>query len=119
MATGEGPVEATRLEWHYLELQEFVKNLWGVEWEGGAAMGFPAQDTYYDVEVDYGVQEGDELKLWIDDYTFEEAKAAIEKFKAEGMPREEYAEPGAQLLLNWLSYEGHIPAGNYRILVWW
>jgi hypothetical protein len=26
VATGEGPVEVTRLEWHYLELQEFVRS---------------------------------------------------------------------------------------------
>jgi hypothetical protein len=35
------------------------------------------------------------------------------------MPREEYANPGAELLLNWLAFEGHIPTGNYRIIVWW
>lgn len=114
-----GPKEVVRFEWHHLDIVGFVKNLWGVEWEGNAAMGFPSQNTYYDVEVDFGVQEGDELNLWIDGYTFEEAKEIIDNFKANGMPRKDYADPSANVLLNWLSYEGHIPKGQYRILVWW
>lgn len=115
----EGPKLVSYLEWHYGDIQNFVKNLWGQKWEGAAAMGFPHQDTYRDVDVDFGVEEGDELNLWIDDYTFEEAKAAIDKFKAEGMPRKECAEPGIQLLLCWLAYEGHIEKGNYRVTVYW
>lgn len=119
MSNGEGPKQVSYLEWWYQDIKEFVKNLWSVEWKGGAAMGFPAQNTYHDVEVDFGVMEGDEFNQWIDNYTFEEAKAAIDRFKAEGMPREEYAEPGVDLLLNWLSYEGHIGPGSYRVLVHW
>jgi hypothetical protein len=119
VASGEGPKLVSYLEWWYQDIEEFVKKLWGQEWEGGAAMGFPAQDTYQDVDVDFGEEYGDELRLWIDDYTFEQAKAVIDKFKAEGMPREEYAEPGLQLLLNWLAYEGHIARGKYRVTVYW
>lgn len=119
MSNGEGPKQVSYLEWWYQDIKEFVKNLWSVEWKGAAAMGFPAQNTYHDVEVDFGVMEGDEFNQWIDNYTFEEAKAAIDRFKAEGMPREESAEPGVDLLLNWLSHEGHIPRGTYRVLVSW
>ncbi|AXH67363.1 hypothetical protein SEA_WOFFORD_226 [Streptomyces phage Wofford] len=121
------PEKVTYLEWHYIDMEEFVKNLYGQEWEGAAALGFPAQDTYHDFDVTGGQvydginDEGEEVNaLWMDEgHTFDQAKAVIEKFKTEGMPREEFADPGAELMLNWLCHEGHIPAGKYRIIVWW
>lgn len=115
----ELPNRVSHLEWWYQDIEDLVKELWGQKWEGGAAMGFPGQNTYHDVEVDFGVQEGDDYNQWIEGHTFEEAKAAIDRFKAEGMPREEYASPGVDLLLNWLSYEGHIERGSYRVTVYW
>lgn len=114
-----GPTKVEHFEWWYYDIKGFVKNLWGQDWEGRAAMGFPAQNTYKDVDVDFGVHEGDKFNQWIDNYTFEEAKEIIDRFKAEGMPRDEYAEPCTELMLNWLSYEGHIPTGKYRVLVHW
>jgi hypothetical protein len=121
------PELVTRYEWHYIDMEEFIQELWGQKWEGGAAMGFPAQDTYHDFEVTGGYigegidSEGNTLTTrWMDEeYTYDQAKELIEKFKVDGMPREEYANPGAELLLNWLAFEGHIPTGNYRIIVWW
>jgi hypothetical protein len=121
------PKLVTRYEWWYGDIEKFVKNLWGVDWEGGAAMGFPHQDTYHDIDVTAGyigegiTSDGDTLfARWMDEeHTHEEAKAVIEKFKAEGMPREEYADPGLELLLNWLAFEGHIKTGKYRVTVFW
>ncbi len=105
-------------EWWYQDIADFVKNVWGpkAKWEGSAAMYFPAQDTYQDVEVD-----GSDIdSLWMEVFeTIEEAEAIINKFKEHGMPREEGAQPSVELLLNWLNREGHIPAGNYRVLVHW
>lgn len=121
------PEQKTRYEWHYMDLEAYIKDNWGQEWEGGAAMGFPSQDTYLDYDVNGGElgigidENGTEREAhWMtDEADLDQARAIIEKFKAEGMPREEYAEPGLELLLNWLCHEGVIPAGNYRILVWW
>lgn len=127
MAGGEGPKLVNRYEWWYGDLEEFVQKLWGQKWEGNAALGFPGQDTYHDFEVTGGStydgvdSNGREVTaLWMDEeHTFEEAEAIIQGFKEAGMQREEFAEPGAELLLNWLCREGHIPAGDYRITVWW
>jgi hypothetical protein len=127
VATGEGPVEVTKLEWWYGDIEEFVKKLWGIKWEGGAAMGFPAQDTYRDIDVTGGWQgegldsEGVEREaLWMDEeFDLDEARALIEKVKNEGMPREEYANPGVELILNLLAHDGHIPTGDYRVTVYW
>jgi hypothetical protein len=127
MIISEKPVLKSRFEWHYLDIEEFVKNLWGQKWEGGAAMGFPAQDTYHDLEVTGGYlgdginNEGEEVfARWMsEEFTYEQAELIVEGFKNHGMPREEYAEPSLELLLNWLAFEEHIPTGNYRVLVWW
>ena len=125
---GEGPKKVERFEWHYIEMEYFIKNLYGQEWEGGAAMGFPAQDTYQNVTVkgvsaepvDWIDENGKEIRCHlVGDNTYDEAKLIMEKFKAEGMPREEYADPGLELMLNWLCHEGHIPAGDYCIQIWW
>lgn len=121
------PEEKTRFEWWYIDIEEFIKNIWGVKWEGGAAMGFPAQDTYFDFDVDggefgIGIDENGKERTahWMtEEHDLEQAREIIEKFKSEGMPREEYAEPGPELLLNWFCHEGLIPAGKYRILVFW
>lgn len=90
-------------------------------------MYFPAQDTYHDVDVtggyldEYVDDEGKtKMTRLMDEFTtFEESKAAIEKFKAEGMPREEGALPSVEMLLNWLAFEEHIPTGKYRVTVYW
>ena len=127
MASGEGPKFVSYYEWWYQDIQEFVQKLWGVKWEGGAAMYFPAQDTYHDVDVtggyldEYVDDEGKtKMTRLMDEFTtFEESKAAIEKFKAEGMPREEGALPSVEMLLNWLAFEEHIPTGKYRVTVYW
>lgn len=127
MITGEGPKLVSYLEWWYCDIEEFVKKLWNVKWEGGAAMYFPAQNTYQDVDVTGGelcdgfTKDGKELfARWMtEDSTHEEAKEIIEKFKAHGMPREEGAKPSLELLLNWLAFEEHIPTGKYRITVYW
>lgn len=129
MASGEGPKLVSYYEWWYQDIQEFVKNLWGPKavWEGGAAMGFPAQNTYDDVEVTGGyIDEGIDSNgktittRWMDEaHTYDEAKELLENFKKNGMPREEYADPGLELLLNWLAFEEHIPTGNYRVTVHW
>lgn len=127
MADGEGPKFVSYYEWWYADIEEFVKKLWGVKWEGSAAMYFPHQDTYEDVQVtggELGVgypSEGVELfTRWMsDDCTYDQAKEIIEKFKAHGMPREEGAKPSLEVLLNWLAFEEHIPTGKYRITVYW
>lgn len=112
----EMPEKKTRYEWHYLDIEEYIQKHWGQKWEGGASMGFPAQDTYHDVDVDGW----NEDEIWMEGpETIENAEAIINKFKAEGMPRKEYAEPGVELVLNWLNREGRIPSGKYRVLVWW
>ncbi|QJD50924.1 hypothetical protein KNV00_gp095 [Streptomyces phage Bmoc] len=129
MATGEGPKLVSYYEWWYCDIEEFVKNLWGdkAKWEGGAAMYFPAQDTYHDVDVDGGwVGEGYDGSgkiintRWLtEDLTYEEGKAIIDRFREHGMPREEGASPSVELLLNWLAFENIIPTGKYRVTVYW
>lgn len=126
MSWDSPPKEKTYIEWHYLDIEGFVKNLWGVQWQGGAAMDYPAQNTYEKVEVE-GTKEAIAGSInWADedsDYTFEEGERVINAFRAGeyNERREEWPEglPGLDLLLNWLCYEKHIPAGNYLILVWW
>ncbi|QAY12835.1 hypothetical protein SEA_BOOMERJR_223 [Streptomyces phage BoomerJR] len=121
------PELVSRYEWHYIDMEEYVKSLFGQEYEAAAALGFPSQDTYWDFDVTGGiVEEGinaeGEKKFgrWMDEQnTLEDAVKLIEAFKVDGMPREEYADPSVELMLNWLAYEGHIPTGNYRIIVWW
>lgn len=127
MSNGEGPKLVSYFEWWYCDIEEFVKNLWGVKWEGSAAMYFPGQDTYQDVDVDAGYlgegldSDGKQIfTRWLtENYTHEEGKQIIEKFKAHGMPREEGAKPSLEVLLNWLAFEEHIPTGKYRITVYW
>lgn len=123
----KGPEESTRLEWHYDEIRTAVKQLWGIEWEAAAAMGFPAQNTYHDLEVTGGYQSTDfdrdgveREALWMDEeFDIDEARALIEKVRTEGMPREEYANPGLELILNLLAHDKYIPTGNYRVTVDW
>ncbi len=123
----EGPQLVSYYEWWYQDLKDFVEKLWGIKWEGGASLGFPAQDTYHDFDIDGGWQgemqvSENEVRdaLWIDEcHDLEEARALIEKVKNEGMPREEFASPGAELLLNLLAHDGHIPTGKYRVTVYW
>jgi hypothetical protein len=122
-----GPKLVGYLEWWYQDIQDFVKEVWGIEWKGGAAMGFPAQNTYVDIEATggwFGVgidsEEVEREALWIDEaHDRDQAYALIEKVKKEGMPREEYADPGLELVLNLLVNEDRIPAGKYRVTVHW
>lgn len=127
MASGEGPQLVSYYEWWYQDVRDFIEKLWGIKWEGAAAMGFPAQNTYHDFEVTGGWQgegldsEGVEREaLWMDEcYDLEQARALIEKVRSEGMPRKEFADPGIELVLNLLAHDKYIPTGDYRITVHW
>lgn len=122
-----GPEYKGYLEWHYSDIEEFVKGLWGINWEAAAAMGFPHQNTYTDIEVTGGYQgagfdrDGIEREaLWMDEeFDLDEARELIKKVKKNGMPREEYADPGLELILNLLAHDKDIPTGKYRITVHW
>jgi hypothetical protein len=120
----DGPKLVTCYRWWRGDLEDFIKEIYGVEWDGQAAMDYPAQNTYYTCEVE-GTRESVVYSMnWIEeDMTFEHAEKIIEQFKNgefEGRRHEwPYALPSLGFLLEWLCFQKHIPAGDYMITVWW
>jgi hypothetical protein len=121
-----GPTEITRYEWAREDLEDLLKEMYGVNWDGQAAMGFPSQSTYHEVEVEGTRQSIVYAMNWIDDeklLNFKYAKEIITNFKA-GMYVDRtnewpFALPSLEFILQWLCFQGHIPCGNYMITVDW
>lgn len=120
---GNGPIEVTHYRWYWGDLEEFVKDLYGVEWDGQAAMQFPAQNTYAKENI-CGTEESVAGAVnWLERRaTFEDAAILMDKFVRGECKRSNewpFFLPGLELLLEWLCYGGHIPAGYYTIEVHW
>lgn len=120
------PKLITRYEWWRGDLENFVKDIYGIDWDGQAAMDYPSQDTYAKVSVIGTRNSIIEAMNWIDDeelMTFKYAKSIVKQFKAGEFEkrRDEWPEalPSLEFLLQWLCFQKHIPAGEYLITVWW
>lgn len=121
----KGPTQVTEYQWRRGDMEDFIKDLYGVMWDGQAAMDYPANDTYYRVEVIGTRLSVVDAMHWEENenFTFKHAKQIVKNFKA-GMYEDRldewpYALPGLEFLLQWLCFQKHIPAGKYSILVSW
>jgi hypothetical protein len=118
-----GPKEVTRYEWDWNDLQDFIKDLYGVDWDGQAAMDFPAQNTYSNYTIKGTKHSVTCAVNWLERVAeFEDASNMMDSFVRGECERQDawpFFLPGLELLLEWLCYDGRIPEGDYTIKVWW
>lgn len=102
-------------------LQNLVMEIWGKEYDTGAALDFPHNGSHYDWKItglhydtEYILDQGEEYAWNNDSDGWFTLERVIERLDAE-----QWFSPGPQDVLTALVEIGKLPAGKYILDYWW